>query len=318
MCSVIPCTMPHHSVFFEVKMCLLTLWYVCCISGYVLQSTDTAFIVKMCWWIGVFCDTLMCVLHQCCACSLCVCCAACIILLTCATSYAYARCALNVSTYSEHTLCICVSFLEINILMDNNSLLRNKKDCDQFSWKTHTKSGTYKRFEIGATKWPNLALLAQESLWNKRMTKSGMVLLQASLPCVFVVALCLWPPTPSAWPAPVSPPHRHTPRPEPQRDNVMHHIVAQQPCPHSTTMSSLNNHVLTQQSHLKAWTIEGQCYAPHHHSTTMSSLNNHVLTQQPRPHSTTTPQGLDHRGTMLCVMLSLNNHVLTQQLHLKA
>ena len=175
---------------------------------------------------------------------------------------------------------------------------------------------------------------------------SGVVLLEASLPCVFVVALCLWPPTPSAWPAPVSPPHRHTPRPEPQRDNVMHHIVAHQPCPHSTTtpqglnhrgtmlcvMLSLNNHILTQQPHLKAWTTEGQCYVSCCHSTTTSSLNNHtsrpepqrhyvmchVVTQQPHPHSTTTPQGLNHRGTMLCVMLSLNNHILTQQLHLKA
>ena len=63
------------------------------------------------------------------------------------------------------------------------------------------------------------------------MTTSGVVLSQASLPCVFVVALCLWPPTPSAGPAPVSPPHRHTPRPAPQRDNVMCHVIIQQPHP---------------------------------------------------------------------------------------
>ena len=243
----------------------------------------------MCWWTGVFCDTLMCVLHQCCACSMCVCCAACIILLTCATSYAYALCVLNVSTYSEHTLCICVSFLEINILMDNNSLLRNKKDCDQFSWKTHTKSGTYKRFEIGATKWPNPALLAQESLWNNvwhGVVRSKLTLrvrcrsvsLASHSFCLACACFTSSPPHPQAWTTEGQcyAPHRrsptmsslnnHTSRPEPQRDNVMGHVV----------------------------------------------------TQQPHPHSTTTPQGLNHRGTMWCVMLSLNNHILTQQLHLKA
>ena len=88
---VIPWIMPHHSVFFEVKMCLLTLWHVCCMSGHVLQSIDTAFIVKMCWWTGVFCDTLMCVLHQCCACSMCVC-------VLCCMHYSVDMC---------HFLCIC-------------------------------------------------------------------------------------------------------------------------------------------------------------------------------------------------------------------
>ena len=287
MRSVIPWIMPHHSVFFEAKMCLLTLWYVCCMSGYVLQSIDTAFIVKMCWWTGVFCDTLMCMLHQYCACSMCVCCAACIILLTCATSYAYALCVLNVSTYSEHTLCICVSFLEINILMDNNSLLRNKKDWSIFLKNTH-KKWDIQTFWNWGNKMTKPSTVSTRKPLEQKNDMSGMVLLEASLPCVFVVALCLWPPTPSAWPAPVSPPHRHTPRPEPQRDNVMHHIVAHQPCPHSTTtpqglnhrgtmlcvMLSLNNHILTQQPHLKAWTTEALCYVSCCHSTTTSSLNN--------------------------------------------
>ena len=113
------CVLWSQDVFTDTLTCLLHVRACSSIHWYSLYCKDVLMNWCVLWHLDVRAAPVLCLLY------VCVCCAACIILLTCATSYAYARCVLNVSTYSEHTLCICVSFLEINILMDNNSLLRN-------------------------------------------------------------------------------------------------------------------------------------------------------------------------------------------------